>query len=349
MAKSSESVVRILPAEEIIARGTGEPDPFIWPNRASWFAERSMRLKQLARQSSSIGAYLSLIAELVQAQHLCVNDLPEVPLPSEEALNQAKAHGLPPLAALDWSRDPIWHEILYRLVDHLHSAEMRGSQADNIKALLERIKALPPVEIEVQAEQLLAGSISGVDLAAAPFIGAALQVYWVHMVCLSEALRQEDIYKKVSLSEQTLCPCCGSVPTSSMVHSFGGMAGQRYVACSLCGLQWHMTRIRCTRCLHEDGVEYMFLGDPQVGDDDPESFNNPAVLAETCPECQTYLKIIHTEREPFADPIADELASIQLDVLMGEQKFYKHGLNMLLLFSQDSAQSTPVRDTKKMV
>src|SRR5690625_6582093 len=51
VAKSSESLVRILPAEEIISRGSGEPEPFIWPNRASWFAERSMRLKQLARQS----------------------------------------------------------------------------------------------------------------------------------------------------------------------------------------------------------------------------------------------------------------------------------------------------------
>src|SRR5690625_3347367 len=103
VAKSSESLVRILPAEEIISRGSGEPEPFIWPNRASWFAERSMRLKQLARQSGSIGAYIGLIAELVQAQHNCLNDLPEVTVPSAEQIAQAAEHGLPPLSALDRS------------------------------------------------------------------------------------------------------------------------------------------------------------------------------------------------------------------------------------------------------
>src|SRR5690625_6910531 len=53
---------------------------------------------------------------------------------------------------------------------------MRGEQAENIRQLLQRIKEMPSVELEVQADQLLAGSVSGVDLAAAPFIGAALQV-----------------------------------------------------------------------------------------------------------------------------------------------------------------------------
>lgn len=332
MAKSTESLVRVLPAEEIISRGSGEPEPFIWPNRASWFAERSMRLKQLARQSGSIGAYLGLMAELVQAQHDCLNDLPEVPLPDAEALARAAEHGLPPLAVLDWKRDPIWHQILHRLLDHLLAAEMRGEQAETIKELLLRIKKLDPVELEVQADQLLAGSLSGVDVAAAPFIGAALQVYWVHMVCSDPALRDPALYQNISTSEQTLCPCCSSVPTTSMVHSFGGMAGQRYVACSLCGLQWYMTRIRCTRCL-SDEVEYMSMTLPDEDVED-ENFQTPAIMAETCSSCKTYLKIIHTEREPFADPLADELASIQLDILMGEQQLFKHGLNLLLLFAQ---------------
>jgi len=343
VAKSTESVVRILPAEEIIARGSGEPDPFIWPNSKSWFAERSMRLKQLARQPTSISAYLGLMAELVQAQHLALADLPEVAGPTAEALKQAAEHGLPPLAALDWQRDPLWQTILHELLDYLLAAEMRGEQADNIRQLLQRIKDMPAIELEVQADQLLAGSVSGVDLAAAPFIGAALQVYWVHMVCSHPELRADAQYQQVDVSQQTTCPCCGSLPTVSIVRSFGGMAGQRYVVCSLCGLHWHMPRIRCTRCLHEEGVEYMSLSEPDVSDED---FVAPAVMAETCPECNTYLKIIHTEREPFADPIADELAAIQLDVLMGEGEYYKHGLNMLLLFAQEPSETADVDDVE---
>jgi len=341
VAKSSESVVRILPAEEIITRGSGEPEPFIWPNRASWFIERSMRLKQLARQEGGLAAYLGLMAELAQAQHLSLQEMPEVPLPTPEALSQAGQHGLPPLAALDWPRNPAWQQALHHILDYLLEAKMTGAQADNIRQLLTRIQEMSAVELEVQADQLLAGSVSGVDLAVAPFIGAALQVYWVHMLSSDPALRAPETYAKVNLSEQTMCPCCGSVPTTSMVHSFGGMAGQRYVVCSLCGVQWHMPRIRCTRCLHEDGVVYMSLTAPDASEEDLEH-HKPAVLAETCPECQTYLKIIHTEREPFADPLADELASLQLDVLMGEQAYFKHGLNMLLLLAQDSADDASV-------
>src|SRR5690625_6462435 len=171
---------------------------------------------------------------------------------------------------------------------------MRSAQAYNIRELLLLIKELPSVEFEVQADQILAGSLYGVDVGAAPFIGAALQVYWVHMVCSDKALREDSVYLKVSTSEQTLCPCCASVPTTSIVRSFGGMAGQRYVVCSLCGLHWHMPRIRCTRCLHEEGVEYMSLSEPDVSDED---FVAPSVLAETCSECNTYLTLLHAERE----------------------------------------------------
>src|SRR5690625_376750 len=159
-----------MPAEEIIARGSGEPDLFIWPNRASLFAERSMRLKQLARQLGAISAYLGLMAELAQAQHLALADLPEVPMPDEAALAQSAEHGLPPLAALDWPRDPIWQKILHQLLDYLLAAKMRGEQAENIRQLLQRIKEMPSCELEGPAGALLAGSVSGVDLAAAPFI-----------------------------------------------------------------------------------------------------------------------------------------------------------------------------------
>lgn len=330
MAKFSESVVRILPAEEIIARGAAEPEPFIWPQRNSWFVERSMRFKQLARQSESMSGYLELMAELAAAQHHVLQEGPTLLLPSSAALEQAAQRGLPPLAALDWQRDPQWHILLHQLVDCLLAVQMKGTAADSIYQVLQQVKTLSHEAIETQAEQLLAGSMSGVEVAVAPFIGAALQVYWVHLVCALPIVRTAELYQQVDVGAHTTCPCCGSLPTSSMVHSFGGMAGQRYVVCSLCGVQWHMPRIRCTRCLAEEGVDYVSLAPTHMT---PEDYHIPAVFAERCAGCHTYLKIIHTEREPFADPLADELASIQLDILLGEQNYYKHGLNFLLLFS----------------
>jgi FdhE protein len=55
------------------------------------------------------------------------------------------------------------------------------------------------------------------------------------------------------------------------------------------------------------------------------------VDAENCPECQTYLKIVHQDKDPLADPVADDLASLTLDLLMDEADYARSGINWYLI------------------
>jgi FdhE protein len=57
----------------------------------------------------------------------------------------------------------------------------------------------------------------------------------------------------------------------------------------------------------------------------------PAVQAEACAGCQSYLKILHVERDPALEPTADDLATVGLDLQMAEAGYTRFGANPLLV------------------
>lgn len=328
VGSSAESVVRIMSAEEIVAGGGNIPDKFVWPQAKTIFLERTMRFKQLARQNVAASEYMELMAAVTQAQHDCLASFPAVPLPDSSQLEQAKKHGLQPLSAIGWQRDPAWQTSLQQLLN----AIKKGAPSQ-VKSVINSLLEATPEEVNAQADLILAGTSAGLNVAFAPFIGAALQVYWVYMVCNTEGLQSDALYSSMNLNEANVCPCCGSAPVASYTHSGGKTAGQRYVVCSLCNTQWNMVRIKCTRCLNEDGVSYMSLTNTETPD---ERAAKAAVQAESCNKCNSYLKIMHFERNPSVDPVADDIASLQLDILMSEDNKVRHGANLLLFFANES-------------
>ncbi len=315
-------------AEEIVSRGGAEPTRLLWPARGTYFAERAMRLRQLSR-NHAIGDYLALMADIAQAQHDCLAGFAEVPLPQAAELAAARQRQTAPLHVADWTRDPAWRDGLRLMLDRL-----RDKVPASVRPMLETLRAADTDYLEAQADALLAGRISAVDLAQASFISAALQVYWVHMVTACHALRAPEQYAALDLDKETTCPCCGSPPTASMVRAEGGMAGLRYLSCSLCGTQWNMVRIQCTCCLGEKQVSYLSLSLADAPEDEDSRATPSAVQAEACDECGSYMKIMHVDREPFVDPVADDLASLPLDVLVSESGKMRRGVNLMLWFSQ---------------
>lgn len=327
-------------AEEIVARGSSEPDRLLWPERASFFAERAMRLRQLSRGNHATAGYLALMADIAQAQQDCLGRFPDVPLPDATALEHARKLAVPTLAAADWPRDPAWRDGLRQLVNAL-----QDNAPDTVAPILNQLSLASDDDLEQQADLLLAGIPGGLDVATAPIIGAALQVYWVHMITAADALRAPEVYAAHNLDNESTCPCCGSYPTASVIRSKGATAGQRYLSCSLCGTQWNMVRIQCSNCFSGKNITYMSLDladSPQDNDDASSSRAAKApVLAETCDDCGTYLKILHTDRDPFLDPVADDLATMTLDVLLSDTGKIKHGVNLMLLFSGTESHSDP--------
>lgn len=323
-------------AEEIVARGGDEPDRLLWPERASFFAERAMRLRQLSRSDQATAGYLALMADIAQAQQECLADFPDVPLPGHDALDQARKLGIPPLSISSWKRDPAWRDGLRELCKKL-----LDKAPDTVAPVLDKLVRASDDDLEHQAELLLTGVSHGLDVATAPLIGAALQVYWVHLITKEEAVRAPDIYAAHDLDNESTCPCCGSYPTASVTRSRGAIAGQRYLSCSLCGTQWNMVRIKCSNCLGTENVSYMSLdlADAPADDDSSGRAAKSAILAESCDDCGVYLKIMHTDRQAFVDPVGDDLATMTLDVLLADAGKVKHGRNLMLLFSNPEPRS----------
>lgn len=343
MANSGESIVRIMSAEEIVARGGNEPDRLLWPERASFFAERAMRLRQLSRSNNAAADYMALMADIAQAQQSCLSRFPDVPLPDAQILDHGRKLGVPPLAVADWPRDPAWRDGLHQLIDIVKDDAPTG-----VASILEELSSATDEVLEHQADLLLAGVPVGLNVATAPFIGAALQAYWVHMVTACEPLRAPEIYAEHNLDNESTCPCCASTPTASVTRAQSGTAGQRYLSCSLCGTQWNMVRIKCANCLGVENISYMSLdaADAPEVDNDASSSRaaKAAVLAETCSDCNSYLKIMHTDRDPFLDPVADDLATMTLDVLLADTGKVKYGTNLMLLFSSSEPAAEPATE-----
>lgn len=330
---SSSATVRIMSPEEIAARGGGETPFLRFPQRSTLFAEREMRLRQLARDHA-LGDYLGMLADLAQLQHQTLQGMPSLPLPDAAAVDRAARVGLPLLPAADWPRDPAWHDVVHRIANGL-----LGKAPDAARAGLQALAGADEVYLERQADLLLNGLATGLDLAAAPVVGAALQVLWTHLLLSVHERHQDKGAPFGRVDDETACPCCGSRPVASITRTAGESLGQRYLHCSLCNLEWHMVRGKCPHCLGTKGLAYQSLDLADASAEDAGSRAAAAkVQAETCDDCGHYLKIVHTDRDPFVDPVADDLATVTLDLLVSEAGQQRHGVNFMLLFGEPAPE-----------
>ena len=330
---TASATVRVMSPEEIAARAGGETPFLHWPQRESVFAEREMRLRQLAR-GHAMEDYLGFLARIAHQQQSLLKTFSSVPLPDAQAADRAARAGLPLIPAADWPRDPAWRQVVRDMSQAL-SQEVAGKAAEVLSTLADADE----VFLERQADALLHGLVTGLDLATAPVVGAALQVYWTHMLLATRDLHQGQGQPFGRIDDETVCPCCGSRPTASVTRSAGESLGQRYLHCSLCGLQWHMVRIKCPHCLSGKSLAYQSLTGSS-GDSDSAAAT-AKVQAETCDDCGTYLKIVHTDRDPFVDPVADDVASVTLDLLVAETGKERHGVNFMLLFGDGGGDPPP--------
>lgn len=318
------TTVRVMSPEEIAARAGGETPFLLWPERSTHFAEREMRLRQLAA-GHPMRDYLLFAAELARVQQVALGAYPAVRLPDDTMLDDAASRLAPPLPATDWLRDPLWRTELRSMLGSL-----AGTLPEAARGTIARVAAAPDEWLEAQAACLLAGVTRGLDLAAAPLIAIGLQTYFTHLVLSVQAGRTGRGQPFGLVHDATVCPACASRPVASVTRSTGELLGQRYLNCSLCGLQWHMVRIKCAHCLATDAITYQSA---QRATDGPDADAAAAVAqAESCESCGHYLKIFHADRDPHVEALADDLATVTLDLLISEAGSQRLGVNLLLHF-----------------
>jgi FdhE protein len=281
------------------------------PGAPAVFARRAERLAALA-PGHATGDYLSLLARVAAAQAEVAARLgpvrwpaagrPDGPQASAPPGPAAGAGGPPLDAAGPWPE--AWRAALAQLLERL-----RGEAAPPVRAALDGLAAAGAGALEAQARRLLAGEVPEAELAAAPFLGAALQVAFTAGAAV--------VAPAAVARAEAGCPVCGSAPAVGVIL---GDDKLRYLCCGLCASAWHHTRVQCVLCRSAAALSYLEV----------EGGGVPA-KAEACQACRAWLKLLYVEREPRLEPLADDVATLALDLLMAEHDLARLGRNPLLV------------------
>jgi FdhE protein len=279
------------------------------PDPGRRFIRTSTRLETLAADHP-MRDWLHFMAKLAYAQHIAATTLPLFAGMDPEAVALAVEARMPPLAADGHRRDPGWRDGLSSILDRFNGVPM----PPQLQTVIEELRVRDAASIEKLADAFLHGDIEASDAGAVIFVVSALQVYFTRVAA---SLAVSDLRL---LTQRGLCPCCGSTPSAGMITASGDSPGARYLHCSMCATAWNHVRTVCITCgesktLSLEGID----GDAGV------------VKAETCNDCQTYAKMIYLAKDTKSDVVADDLASLGLDVLVAEAGWARHAPNPLLL------------------
>jgi FdhE protein len=290
--------------------GVTAPRPMVLPEPDTRFAKTAARLEALAA-GHPMQDWLDFMARLSRGQQGAATKLAPAPGLHTSAIMHAVDARLPPLAADGHRRDASWRDGLTLLLE-----SVTGSASPEAQEIATRLRGCNTDAIETLADAFLHGQVAAGDAGPALYVAAALQVYFAR---LAASLPVSSLRL---LPERGLCPCCGSTPSAGFVTASGQTPGARYLYCSLCSTAWNHVRAVCITCGEARDLSLRSIeGDAGV------------VKAEVCTSCHTYAKNIYQAKARDADPFADDLASLGLDLLVSEAGFARHAPNPLLLGS----------------
>ena len=296
------------PQRDMTAIGEVANPPFVrLPEPRTLFHGRAARFRYLA-EGRDLKPYLLFLAGISDAQHRAQEGLPALILPEPDALNRARAFGMPALDRTRFVPDPAFERTLEGLL-----AAIDVEMPDEAKAALDRVRAAGPEARAEMARAVLDYAIPMEALAEHLFVAAALQVHFARLAAALDA-------KALVPAGDGVCPVCGGPPAASMVVGWQGAHGARYCGCALCGTLWNYVRIKCTLCGSTGGIAYQEL-EGGAG----------TVKAETCKTCHGYLKVLHQHKDPAVDIIADDVATLGLDLLVRDTGFKRGGANPFLV------------------
>lgn len=287
---------------------TEEAPAILLPVATSVFADRAERFSALAN-NHRLADWLHFLGQLTRAQHEALQSLPELPPIPAAALEQARQHHMPPLNATAAERPAVWRDVLRQLI-----AALLPHAPESSVPLLTALAAADDIRLESLADGLLHNEPDPAAAGELPLVAAALQVVFTARAA------QLDATQLQKLDTHGVCPCCGSLPVASLVRLAPSVNNLRYLHCTLCNTEWNVPRATCAACGGDKG-----LAQQQI------EGSNGAMRAETCDSCKSYLKIAYQEKDPHIDPVADDLATLALDLLVDEAGYGRSGPNLLLV------------------
>lgn len=283
--------------------------PFVrLPDPERLFIDRAARFRQLAA-GHDLGPYLSFLAELAELQANIQRDLAEPELPSQELLERAAQYEMPPLHRGSFTPDKSFNALFDRLTSTALSLDMPPPAAE----ALARLRAAD-AEMRVGiVGNVLTDAMPADSVAEHAITAAALQVHFARLAAQLDPSTLKSVGDGV-------CPTCGGTPSSSLIVGWNGAHGTRFCSCSLCGTLWNYIRAKCTLCGSTKEIVFEAI-DGEAGD----------IKAEVCNGCHGYVKVFYQLDNPNLDPIADDVASLGLDLLLSERDFRRGAVNPFLI------------------
>lgn len=295
-----------VPAGTILGR-QAKPSFAVLPDCGTLFLSRARRFAALA-PGHQLEPYLGFLAVVCGAQHAVQASVPAGVAPSPESIAQALQHGMPPLPRMLHDLDEPAARTFEAFFARLSTAELPPQATAIVRALSnatgEERRRLVSAALQDDGSH---------DAARRSLVSAALQVCFAQRAACLTA----DALKPIATGA---CPACGSAPVASAVVDWPNAHNTRYCACSLCSTMWNVVRVTCLVCGSTDGVSYRGV----EGKAD-------TVKAETCDKCHGYVKILYQVKDPSLDPVADDVATLGLDMLLAEDGWKRGAHNPFLL------------------
>jgi FdhE protein len=287
------------------------PPTVVLPDPAAMFARRAERFRVLA-PDHQLAPYLQFLADLSDAQHELQPDLPPPPIPDVAMIARSVEFSMPVLSRPHFVAEPVALETVQRLLDRAAGIEM----PEPARIALARLRhPTPPPAFSIAGciDAVLNEAIPIEELAEHVFVGAALQV---HFARIAASLEHAGLH----FIGDFICPVCGSPPATSAIVGWGEAERTRFCTCSLCATRWNAVRVKCLACSSTKGIHYQAI----EGQAD-------TIKAECCDECRCFVKIMAQDETPALDPIADDVASLGLDMLVRDAGYRRAGMNLFLL------------------
>lgn len=297
------------PRHDPVPIGEVAEPPFVkLPDPLTLFASRAERFRVLA-EGHALGPFLRFLAALSDIQNRLRDGLAEPDMPAEDVVKRAREFSMPPLDRGRFTADAAFDATLERLLTLSDSVDM----PEQARAALARLKAADDAARSVMVHAVLADEIPIEQLADHLFVAAALQVHFARQASRLDGKRLVPV-------GDGACPGCGAPPVASMVVNWAGAQNTRFCTCSLCAIQWNYVRIKCTICGSTEAITYKQI---DGGSDE--------VRAEVCDSCRSYVKILQQVQNPTLDAVADDAASLALDLLVRELGYRRGAVNPFML------------------
>lgn len=277
------------------------------PKPQALFEKRAARFDFLAEHSPNLAPYLRFLAGVARAQAHLVAELPTPAAPSPEWVDTARAARMPQLDR-NKMKDGV-AAILDRFCTEVARIEMPEASRNALSA----VQAAGPEDRDWLISNILTDQIPADGVAIHLFGAAAVQV---HAAMLAAVL---DAEKLVPI-KTGICPSCGGKPSVSFVTDDLGAEGTRFAACSCCQTLWNEVRVKCLCCGSAKGLSLRAV-----------EAEDAMIKAETCSECDHWVKLLYQNRNASIEPVADDVASLGLDLKMQETQFKKWGFNPFLV------------------